>query len=195
MKLMLPVVILVAVVAFIAGIGVKDSFVSPFNASVDTAEEASQSGQMANEQAGVNAVSDSAEAAANPGTKHSKHGNSYTSQNLEDKVVMNGLYKLSTYNVNFSITLPKNGGDISGKLTGTCEGTITGKAEKPDGNSESTFKGEYSGDCKPIPTLGFKTHASGTFTGTATFKENKAQVTVLNKEPFETGGNWFEMFF
>ncbi len=195
MKLMLPVVILIAVVAFVARMGVKDSFISPFNASVDTTEEASQSGQIATEQAGLNAVSGSAEAAANPGTKHSQNGNSYTSQNLEDKVVMTGLYKLSTYNVNFSITLPKNGGDISGTLSGTCEGKITGKAEKPNAEKLAPFEGSYSGECKPIPTLGFKTKVSGIFDGKADFNKNKASVIVKNQEPFENGGNWFEMFF
>lgn len=194
MKLLIPIVVLVALVAFAAGATVKNSFISPFNASSEQTSEASDSAQVAIDSGSVPQVSNEA-APVTSGTKHSQNGNTYTSQNLPDKVVMNGKYMLSTYKINFSITLPKKGGDIAGNLTGTCEGKISGKATAPDQDNESELTGEYSGDCKPIPTLGFKTHASGTFTGVAKFNEGKAQITATNKEPLEMGGSWFEMFF
>lgn len=188
----LPVV-LIAILAFVIGFSIKNNFVAPFNASSEDQTEASDSGQIATGSGSLPQLSN--EAAPVAGTKHSQNGNTYTSQNLPDKVVMNGRYMLSSYKINFSITLPKEGGDISGNLTGTCDGKITGKATAPDQDNESELSGEYSGDCKPIPTLGFKTHASGVFTGVAKFNEGKAQITATNKEPFEMGGSWFEMFF
>lgn len=184
-------IILIAVLAFILGVSVKRGFVSPFNATSETSNEASTSAQMSADQANLPQVSNES---APAGTVHTQNGNTYTSQNLPDKVVMSGVYKLSTYNVNFTITLPKNGGDVTGYLSGTCEGKITGKAEKPDSNGNTTMTGQYSGECKPIPTLSFKTHASGTFTGNVQFQAGKAQISVKNEEPFATGG-WFEMYF
>ena len=90
--------------------------------------------------------------------------------------------------------MPKNGGAISGSMNGTCEGVITGNAEKPNQYNHSAFTGTYKGTCKPIPGLGFKTNASGEFNGTAWFSESKAGVHLFNKEPYEMG-TYFEMFF
>ncbi len=184
-------IIIVGLIAFVVGMNVKNYFISPFN-TTSTSDEASDLAKLSTTSGALPKVSNES---APAGTVHSQNGNIYTSQNLPDKVVMNGKYMLSSYKINFTMTLPKNSGDITGSLIGTCEGTITGKAEKPDSDGESTLSGQYSGDCKPIPTLGFKTHASGTFTGTAKFKQNKAEITVSNKEPFETHGSWFELFF
>jgi len=187
--------IIVALIAFAVGVNVKNSFISPFNATSKSEEAASTSAQVSADRANLPQVSnESAPAATTPGSLHSQNGNTYTSQNLEDKVIISGLYKLSSYNVNFNITLPKNGGPINGSLSGTCDGTITGNASKPDDNGNGMLEGQYSGDCKPIPTLSFKTHASGTFTGNVQFKDKKAQITINNKEPFPTG-SWFELFF
>lgn len=193
MKILLPVVVVTAIIAFVIGLSVKNSFISPFNASSEQTSDASASGQMSQDlRADLPELSGEA---APAGKTFSEHGNTYTSYNLDNKVVMSGVYRLSTYNVNFKISVPKNGGEVTGELSGTCEAKITGTAEKPDSNGNSNLSGQYSGACKPIPTLGFKTPASGTFTGVVRFQESKAEITVNNKEPIETGGNWFEMHF
>ena len=85
-------------------------------------------------------------------------------------------------------------GDITGSVSGTCEGTISGTAEAPGEDNQAFMHGQYSGNCKPIPTLGFKTKASGDFEGTIKYSEGKAGVIYMNKEPFETRG-YFELFF
>jgi hypothetical protein len=184
-------IILIAILAFIVGVSIKTTLISPFNAVSESQNEASDSAEMSQENRNLNELSGESITANKTFTKH---GNTYTSQTLDDKIVMNGVYRLSTYNVNFTITLPKNGGAISGNLSGTCEAAITGNADQPDSNGNSNISGQYSGNCKPIPTLGYKTPALGTFTGVIRFKENKAEISVKNKEPIETG-SWFEMHF
>jgi hypothetical protein len=194
MKLFIPIVILVALIAFTAGISVKNSFISPFIASPETENQtASDSAAMLTSQ-GIDSKISGGTGAANLGKTHKQNGNTYTSVESADKVTMSGTYRMSTYNIYFSITLPKNGGPISGTLSGVCEGIITGNAEKPNQYNHSALTGTYKGTCKPIPGLSFKTNAGGEFSGTAWFGEGKAGITVINKEPYETRA-YFEMFF
>jgi hypothetical protein len=199
MKLLIPVVIIVALVAFAVGVNVKNSFISPFNLALDkNALEQQSQAEIEAAKGNLPKISGEAGPAASvPGNSstHTQNGNTYTSTSSDSSVTVSGKYMLSSYKMNFTFTLPKKGGDITGNVTGTCEGSIKGRAQAPDSDNESEFEGEYSGDCKPIPTLSFKTHASGVFKGVAKFKENKDQITVYNKEPFSTGGSWFELFF
>ncbi len=130
-----------------------------------------------------------------PTKTFTKHGNTYTSQNFDDKVVMKGIYKVSTYEINFSLTIPKSGGAITGSLSGACEGTVTGNADKQNENNTANISGSYSGECKPIPTFGFKTPMSGSFSSKVFYDEGKASITASNKEPIDIGSTYFEMFF
>ena len=196
LKLVPPIAV---VLLLIGAVAVKSGNIltSPVRNSTETKSEiASDSAELEVYEAGETSLSGNGKAAEKVPTKtFTKGGNTYTSQNFDDKIVMKGIYKLSTYEVEFSITLPKAGGAISGSLSGTCEGPITGNATAQNQNNTAEINGSYSGKCKPIPTLGFATPMSGEFTGKVFYDEGKAAITANNKEPIAPGPNYFEMFF
>lgn len=190
----------IAVVLLVIGaVAVKSSnILTPpvRNSTESQTEAASESAELEVDTAAETGVAANGKPAEKVPTKtFTQKGNTYTSENFDDKIVMKGTYKLSTYEVDFSITLPKAGGAISGNLSGTCEGPITGNASAQNQNNTAEIQGSYSGKCKPIPTLGFATPMSGDFTGKVFYDEGKAAIIATNKEPIAPGPNYFEMFF
>lgn len=187
----------ILILVFAAGIKSSNVFVSPIKNSTEVnSGTASDSAELSIDSAsGAQIKAGTPQAEKVPTKTFTKHGNTYTSQNFDDKIVMKGIYKLSTYEVEFSITLPKSGGAITGSLSGTCEGPITGNATAQNENNTAEISGSYSGKCKPIPTLGFATPMSGDFTGKVFYDEGKAAITATNREPIAPGANYFEMFF
>lgn len=193
----LPAAVVVVIILTALTLQSQNYLVSPIkNLTESQRETASDSGELKVDRAAENGVTADGKPAEKVPTKtFTKHGNTFTSQNFDDKIVMKGIYKLSTYEVEFSITLPKAGGTISGNLSGACEGPITGNASAQNQNNTSEINGNYSGECKPIPTLGFATPMSGDFSGKVFYDEGKAAIIVNNKEPIAPGPNYFEMFF
>lgn len=195
----LPAAVVVVIILTALAIQSQNYLVSPIKnltESQSQSETASESAELEVEMAAETGVAANGKPAEKVPTKtFTKHGNTYTSQSFDDKIVMKGVYKLSTYEVEFSITLPKEGGSISGNLSGTCEGPITGNASPQNQNNTAEINGNYSGKCKPIPTLGFATPMSGDFTGKVFYDEGKAAIIVNNKQPIAPGPNYFEMFF
>lgn len=188
----LPVV-LIAILAFIVGLSIKNNFVSPFNAATEEKTEASGSAQMTEAQENLPDVS----GGTSPSNVKQLPNNSgtYTSKTDGDKIVINGNFKIPDfYKLNYTFILPKNGGEITGKLTDVCEGTITGTSDKPDSDGEARIQGSFSGDCKPIPGLSFKTRASGSFEGQLKLKENKVYIIYQLKEPYESRGGFEHPF-
>lgn len=193
----LPAVVVVVMILAAITLQSQNNLVSPIkNLTKSQSETASESPEFSTDQAMDKVIEAENKAAEKVPTKtFSKHGNTYTSQSFDDKIVMKGIYKLSTYEVEFLITLPKAGGAISGNLSGTCEGPISGNASSQNQNNTAEISGNYSGKCKPIPTLGFATPMSGDFTGKVFYDEGKAAIIVNNKQPIAPGANYFEMFF
>jgi hypothetical protein len=74
-----------------------------------------------------------------------------------------------------TINIPKEGGNISGKITGDCDGTITGTY---DGKDNGVISGQGNSNC----TLLFvQIPVTGTFTGTVNKEKSKANLTVKAK--------------
>ena len=192
----LPFVVILILV-FALGVKSTNFLSSPIKNSTETETSiASDSAELDVDSANRGQIKAGTPQAEKVPTKtFTKHGKTYTSQDFDDKIVMKGIYKLSTYEVEFLITLPKAGGAISGALSGTCEGPITGNASAQNQNNTAEISGTYSGKCKPIPTLGFATPMSGDFTGKVFYDEGKAAIIANNKEPIAPGSNYFEMFF
>lgn len=193
MKFALPVVLLIAVVAFVAGLSVKNSLLAPFKSAPENMPEATGSSQITEETSNTPGLS--GESA--PVTTHQLPNNSgtYTSKTENDKIILSGTVKIPDfYKLNYNFIFPKNGGDVTGSITGVCEGNITGKSDKPDAEGEARIEGQFSGDCKPIPGLSFKTKASGTFEGQLKLKDKKVHIIYQLNEPYSTRGG-FELSF
>lgn len=191
MKIILPIIILVAIISFLAGANVKNFFVAPFNLALDKNELARESAdEIAAEQANLPALSGESAPAASAG----QNNQGYTVKTGGDKITFSGDLSYSSYKIIFTITAPKAGGDITGSVGGSCEGTVSGKAEKPNAEGFAPIHGKYSGECKPVPGLGFKTPASGEFEGKISYKNGKAGINYSNKKPFEKTG-YFELSF
>lgn len=188
MKFALPVVLLIAILAFVAGISVKSFLLAPFKSATDKQEKA-QSANLTQESPAIPALS--GESAPVVST-HDLNGQTYTSQTTTDKIVISGDFSMSSYKLHYIFNLPKTGGDITGNISGSCEGTLTGKADTPNSSGEAKIKGQYSADCKVI--LGFKTKALGTFEGNVKYKEGKAEVDIVNNEPIKQSGS-IELLF
>lgn len=187
----------ILVLVFALGVRSTNFLSSPIKNSTETESNvASDSAELDVDSANRGQIKAGTPQAEKVPTKtFNKHGNTYTSQNFDDKIVMKGTYRLSTYDVEFTINLPKSGGAISGSLSNTCEGPITGNASAPNQNNTAEISGSYSGKCKPIPTLSFGTPMSGDFSGKVYYDEGKAAIIVNNKEPISINGTYFEMFF
>ena len=195
MKL-LPVFILVALIAFLIGVSVQSTFIAPFTATSDFESGIPDSEQLTEDQGNLPDVSDNSLPAASVKTHQlPNNSGSYTVNTSAEKVVLNGNFRIPDfYKLNYNFIFPKNGGDISGSLKGVCEGLIKGKSDVPDSIGEARIEGTFSGDCKPIPGLGFKTKASGTFEGELKFKEDKVHIIYQINEPYQTRGG-FELLF
>lgn len=193
MRFILPLVLVIALASFILGATLKNSFISPFNQVASKDGSGDDSAGLISDKGSlpVNSGESAPAGSIKPGSN--QKNNSYSSQDEGDKYVLKGTYNMSTYKMGFTINIPKSGGDISGSVTGVCEGTITGKADQPGIDNEAFMRGQYSGNCKPIPGLSFKTKAEGTFEGTIKYNQGKAGVIYINKEPYETRG-YFELF-
>lgn len=197
-KFALPIVILIAIVAFVGGVTLKNFFVSPYNLALDVDslnQEASNSAQITQDQTNLPGANNLSIPAATNQHQLPNNSGSYTSTISEDKVVINGNFRIPDfYKLNYNFVFPKKGGDITGRISGVCDGTINGKSDKPDSDGEARIEGAFSGDCKPIPGLSFKTKASGNFEGQLQFKENKVHIIYILNEPYQTRGG-FELAF
>lgn len=191
MKVILPVIIFVAIISFVIGANVKNSFISPFNLALDKDELAQESAdEIAAEKANLPTLSGESAPAAS--ARQNNQG--YTVKTDGDKIVFSGDFSYSSYKIIFTINAPKAGGDITGSIGGSCEGTINGKAEKPNAEGFAPIQGKYSGECKPVPGLGFKTPASGEFEGKISYKDGRVGINYTNKKPLEKTG-YFELSF
>lgn len=189
-------IVLIAILAFIIGYSVKNSFIAPFNAANEE-QEASTEASLNSDQANLPALSGEAAPASSPTATHQLPNNSgsYNVHTTEEKITLNGNFRIPDfYKLNYTFIFPKNGGDVTGRISGVCEGGITGKSDKPDSDGEARIEGKFQGDCKPIPGLSFKTKASGTFEGQLRFKENKVHIIYTLNEPYQTRGG-FDLFF
>lgn len=196
MKLLGSVVIIIAVAAFLAGVSVKNSLISPFKLATESgsiSKNASESAEISTEKKTDANVSTKAEPAEQNNVEEANPG--YNSKTEGNNIVISGKFKIPDfYKLNYTFIFPKDGGDISGSVSGVCTGSIIGKSEVPDSDGEARIEGQYLGDCQPIPGLGFKTKASGTFEGEIEHKEGKIHLIYDNKEPFSNRGS-FDLFF
>lgn len=136
-----------------------------------------------------------AEATSTPVPTSTPSTNSSTSTSDLNSITISGNTKISgSWQVNYTVTFPKNGGDITGSSDGLCVGKITGQAGLQDANKQAKFTGNYDGRCQPIVGLSFKTDAKAQFEGTIDYKLGKIAVTHEDTAPYPFRG-YFELFF
>lgn len=82
----------------------------------------------------------------------------------EGAVTATGTYEYKGYSVNITMNIPLEGGNVTGSVSGTCEGSIRGA-------NGSGVSGKFSGTCDPFFV---KIPASGDWSGSV----NKAGKTV-----------------
>jgi hypothetical protein len=76
------------------------------------------------------------------------------------------------YNVSMYAAVPKNGGEVTGKISGDCNGKISGHY---DGQDNGVINGTVNGSCQ-LMFIQIPGHAS--FTGTVSKTNNNAQLNV-----------------
>ena len=79
------------------------------------------------------------------------------------------------YNVSMYAAVPKNGGTITGKISGDCNGKVTGHY---DGKDNGVITGNVYGSCQ---LMFLQIPGSASFTGTVSKTNNNAPLNVTVK--------------
>jgi len=87
----------------------------------------------------------------------------------EGAVTATGVYTYKDYSATLTLTIPLEGGAVTGRISGTCDGVVT-KASF-DGKDYGVITGSMRGTCDPFFV---KIPATGSFSGTV----NKSAKTV-----------------
>lgn len=101
-----------------------------------------------------------------------------TAQIQKNLVVREGEYTYSGYSLKYSLSVPKNGGDINGNFSGVCEGPIIGYFAGGEGGD---IKGSAQVDCK-IAFLSYNLKA--TYTGKLYLKQGKVDLNWEGEIPY-----------
>lgn len=98
-----------------------------------------------------------------------------------DLITASGAYSYLNQNINYSISFPKSGGDVTGSVQGLCNGPISGKYQGGDG-------GDITGNATLTCHIALITQQiNGTFKGKVYQSQHKIDLTVEGKNP--TGVN------
>ncbi|MGH7204098.1 MAG: hypothetical protein ACREHC_06660 [Candidatus Levyibacteriota bacterium] len=79
------------------------------------------------------------------------------------------------YSVSMDVAVPKNGGNITGKISGDCNGVIKGHY---DGQDNGVIQGNINGACD---VMFLKMPGNATFAGTLNKTTNTAQLNISVK--------------
>lgn len=106
-------------------------------------------------------------------TQSSKINEEKTSQATEKKtlVTAKGSFSVKKYGITVLMSFPLEGGAVTGKVSGTCDATVTGTYK---GGDSGAISGKVVGSCSPffVPIP-----AKATFTGTVNNQQKTVPIT------------------
>lgn len=107
----------------------------------------------------------------------------------EDKINITGKYDFgNNQSVIYTFNLPKNGGQVDGQLTGSCNGKITGAETTPSKDGQSSISGRIEGECR-LPNLPFSIKLLASFDGLVNFRESKLSLNYNLEQPISAKSN------
>ncbi len=102
----------------------------------------------------------------------------------KDVVTRSGEYSYSGHSLRYSLTVPRDGGDINGAFSGVCEGPITGKFAGGEGGN---VEGSAQANCRVVI---FNYNLKATYTGKLYLKEGKVDINWSGQIPYtQNSGN------
>lgn len=114
----------------------------------------------------------------------------YSSSSDQNTVTISGRFTIPDFNkIWYTFSVPKNGGNITGSMTGACEGTVTGQIQPQDRDNQSTFTGLLEAKCKPMVGFSWKVDMKAYLEGLIDFKSGKSQVIYNFSQPFSLRGS------
>lgn len=104
-------------------------------------------------------------------------------------VVRSGEYAISGQSVKYLVNIPKNGGEIKGNITGTCDGPISGNF---DGNEGGKIEGRAKASCG----IAFiRQNIEVSYTGNLYLKQGRADLNWTGDIPFSPSSGSFSIYF
>lgn len=107
----------------------------------------------------------------------------------ENMVIRSGEISYSGQSVKYSINIPKNGGDITGSISGVCTGDITGTYDGIEG-------GKVSGEANPSCGIAFLRQTFNiSYDGQLYLKQGKVDLNWEGNIPSTPGKGFFSYNF
>ncbi len=92
-------------------------------------------------------------------------------------ITKTGEYNYGGQNLKYTLSIPRNGGAITGNIEGACKGPVTGNFEGSEG-------GEIAGKANVVCSFGFiKKNIDVTYLGNLFLKEGKADLSWEGQVP------------
>lgn len=95
----------------------------------------------------------------------------------EGAVAAVGTYSFKDYSVIMTANIPLEGGDVTGSLTGACDGRVKGSF---DGKNNGVISGKITGTCDPFFV---KIPASADFSGTVNKDSKSVPISFEGRAP------------
>lgn len=104
-------------------------------------------------------------------------------------ITRSGKYDYQNYQLRYTLHIPKDGGAISGEVSGVCNGPILGDF---DGKEGGIVKGVAQANCKIAV---FSYHLEGRYTGKLYLKQGKVDLDWVGQIPFTQNHGSFTVGF